>query len=88
MPEPIRIEVYSRPGCHLCDEAIRVIEQYRGKIPVELKTTNVESSMELENRYGMDIPVVMVNGNEAFRHRVNGPELERKLKALWNPLTS
>jgi len=88
MPEPIRIDIYSRPGCHLCDEAARVIEQYRGKIPVELRTINVEASSELENRYGMDIPVVMLNGNEAFRHRVNGPELERKLKALWNPSTS
>jgi len=88
MPEPIRIDIYSRPGCHLCDEAARVIQHYRGKIPVVLNTINVESSEDLESKYGMDIPVVMVNGDEAFRHRVNGPELERKLKALWNRSTS
>jgi hypothetical protein len=49
-----------------------------------LRTINVETSADLENRYGTDIPVVFLNGEEAFRHRVNGAELERKLKALWN----
>jgi len=88
MPEPIRIDIYSRPGCHLCDEAARTIELYRGNIPVVLNTINVESRADLEKRYGTDIPVVMLNGTEAFRHRVNGPELERKLKQLWNPSTS
>ena len=27
MPESIRIEIYSRPGCHLCDEAKELIER-------------------------------------------------------------
>jgi hypothetical protein len=84
MPEPIRIDIYSRPGCHLCDEAKAVIEPFRERYVVVLRTINVESSADLENRYGSDIPVVLVNGDEAFRHRVDRTELERKLKALWN----
>jgi len=84
MPEPIRIEIYSRPGCHLCDQARAVIEEFRGKFPMELRTINVETNADLETRYGMDIPVVFMNGHEAFRHRVNPDELERKLKTLWN----
>ena len=84
MPEPIRIDIYSRPGCHLCDEAKAVIEPLRERYAVVLRTINVESSADLEDRYGADIPVVFVNGNEAFRHRVDRFELERTLKALWN----
>jgi glutaredoxin len=84
MPEPIRIDIYSRPGCHLCDEAKAVIEPLRERYGMVLRTINVESSADLENRYGSDIPVVLVNGTEAFRHRVDRFELERKLKALWN----
>ena len=84
MPKPIRIDIYSRPGCHLCDEAKAVIEPFRERYVVVLRTINVESSADLENRYGSDIPVVLVNGDEAFRHRVDRTELERKLKALWN----
>ena len=84
MPEPIRIDIYSRPGCHLCDEAKAAIEPFRERYAVVLRTINVESSADLENRYGSDIPIVLVNGEEAFRHRVDRTELERKLKALWN----
>jgi thiol-disulfide isomerase/thioredoxin len=84
MPEPILIDIYSRPGCHLCDEAKAVVESLRERYAVVLRTINVESSADLENRYGSDIPVVLINGEEAFRHRVDRTELERKLKALWN----
>ena len=84
MPEPILIDIYSRPGCHLCDEARAVVEPLRERYAVVLRTINVESSSDLENRYGSDIPVVLINGEEAFRHRVDRTELERKLKVLWN----
>ncbi|HLQ77877.1 MAG TPA: glutaredoxin family protein [Terriglobia bacterium] len=87
MPEsshPIRVEIYSRPGCHLCDEAKAVVEGYREKYSLVLESINVESSADLENRYGEHIPVVLLDGREAFRYRVDGNELERKLKALWN----
>jgi glutaredoxin len=84
MPEPIHVDIYSRPGCHLCDEAKAVIEPFRKHYALVLRTINVESSEDLENRYGSDIPVVFIDGKEAFRHRVDRTELERKLKALWN----
>jgi glutaredoxin len=84
MPEPIRIDIYSRPGCHLCDEARALIEPFHKHYELVVRTINVESSNDLENRYGSDIPVVFVNGTETFRHRVDRTELERKLKALWN----
>ena len=84
MPEPIRIDIYSRPGCHLCDDAKAVIEQYRSAYAMELQSINVETDPELESRYGNDIPVVWINGREAFRHRVDRSELERKLKTEWN----
>ena len=84
MPEPIHIEVYSRPGCHLCDQVRAVIEELRGAYAITLRSINVENDAEIEKKYGMDIPVVFVNGVEAFRHRVDRSELERKLKSLWN----
>lgn len=81
---PLSIVVYSRPGCHLCDEARTVIDRYRDRYPIELRSIDIERSAELESRYGYDIPVIFLNGEEIFRHRVDGEELERKLKALWN----
>ena len=88
MPKSIRIEIYSRPGCHLCDDAKAVIQTFGQRYPIELVVTDVDSDNALREAYGMEIPVVMIEGKEAFRHRVEGAALERKLKELWNPSTS
>jgi glutaredoxin len=88
MPESIRIEIYSRPGCHLCDEAKAVIEPFSRRYPLQLVVTNVDSSPDLRAAYGTEIPVIMINGMEAFRHRVDPRAFERKLKELWNPSIS
>lgn len=87
MPEFIRIEIYSRPGCHLCDEAKAVIEPLTQRYALQLTVTNVDSNAELRAAYGTEIPVVLINGAEAFRHRVDAETLERKLRDLWNPST-
>ena len=84
MPEPILIEVYSRPDCHLCHEAVAVIEPVARRFHVELKVTDVDSNAALRAEFGEEIPVIMIDGREAFRHRVDADALERKLKELWN----
>jgi glutaredoxin len=82
MPESIQIEIYSRPGCHLCDDAKAVIEPFSSRYPLQITVTNVDSDAALRAAYGNDIPVIMINGTEAFRHRIDAAALERKLKAL------
>jgi glutaredoxin len=84
MHESIRIEIYSRPGCHLCDEAKAVIEPFTKKYSLDLRVTNVDTDAHLRDTYGTEIPVILINGTEAFRHRVDAGALERKLKELWN----
>jgi len=88
MPESIRIEIYSRPECHLCTEARAVIEPFAGRYPIKLTVTDVDSNADLRAAYGSDIPIILINGTEAFRHRVDARTLERKLKELWNPSIS
>lgn len=63
--------VYSRPGCHLCDDAKEVLLKAGCVAEFVLEEINIESSPELLKKYRYDIPVVMVNGIEAFRHRVD-----------------
>jgi len=84
MREPIHVEIYSRPGCHLCDEAKAVIESAGGRHRLELRVVNVEDDPQLEARYGTEIPVVFINGKEAFRQRVDALEFDKELKKLWN----
>ena len=83
----IRIEIYSRPGCHLCDEAKEVIERVGRRFPFALSVVNIETDPELEKLYGEQIPVVFINGSKAFKYRVDEAELEKKAKRLWKPST-
>jgi glutaredoxin len=71
--------IYSRPGCHLCDEAKRAIESAQCDDQYTLEVIDIESDGELLRRYRYDIPVVTINGEEAFRHRVTAEEFRRRL---------
>ena len=83
MPNGVQIEIYSRPGCHLCDEAKEVIERVRKRYDFELRVINIEQDPTLESAYGTEIPVVFINGAKTFKYHVDERELEKKVKRLW-----
>lgn len=72
-----QVIVYSRPGCHLCDEAKAVIENANCSERFTLAEVNIESDQELLTKYKYDIPVVTIDGVEAFRHRVDREEFRK-----------
>ena len=74
--------VYSRPGCHLCDDAKSVIEQVKQEIDLTLEEVNIEHDLHLLQRYRFDIPIITINGVEAFRHRVEPSTLRETLLRL------
>ena len=83
MTNAIQIDIYSRPGCHLCDDAKEVIERVQRRYPFSMRVVNIEMDPELEKAYGEQIPVVFINGNKAFKYHVDEHELEQKVKRLW-----
>ena len=83
MANTIEIEIYSRPGCHLCDDAKEVVERVQRRFPFSLRVVDIEMDPELEKAYGEQIPVVFINGNKAFKYHVDERELEQKVKRLW-----
>jgi glutaredoxin len=68
------VVLYSRPGCHLCEEAKATIEAVRRGDEFTLDEVNIESHPELLSRYQYDIPVIAINGVETFMHRVDPEE--------------
>ena len=56
------ITLYTRPGCHLCDEARDAIVALRSTMPFELREVNIEHDDGLLARYLERIPVVAVDG--------------------------
>ena len=75
----MRVELYTKPGCHLCDEAKAVLERVRASIPFDLVEFDITSDAGLFDRYRYDIPVVVVPGRRTFVHRVYASQLELAL---------
>jgi hypothetical protein len=60
-----RVTLYGRPGCHLCDEALAMIEGVRATTAFELEVVDITGDDELHKRYLERIPVVRIDGVEA-----------------------
>ena len=71
--------IYSRPGCHLCDEAKHAIQQAGCSDRFTLAEVNIESDNELLRKYQYDIPVIAINGVETFIHRVDPKEFKIRI---------
>jgi hypothetical protein len=75
----IEITIYSRPGCHLCDEMKAVVARVARSVPLALEEIDISGDPELEARYGVEIPVLTIGGKKAAKYRVSEEELRRLL---------
>jgi thioredoxin-like negative regulator of GroEL len=79
----IRLTLYGRRDCHLCHEMRAVVEAVVGERPgaVVIEEVDVDDDPALAARVGADVPVLLVNGREAFRHRLTADALRARLAA-------
>ena len=79
----IALTLYSRPGCHLCDDMKAVIARVTGELPlaIALEEIDISTDADLEARYGVEIPVLLVDGRKVAKYRVTETELTRLLIA-------
>ena len=79
-PEPQHVvTLVEARGCHLCESARRALERVRVEVPFELEEVDITGDAELEGRYRERIPVVLVDGEEAFTYFVHDEALRRRL---------
>jgi glutaredoxin len=77
----VKVVLYHAQGCHLCDRALRVLQETRQEIPFDLETIEIDGDPELEARYREWLPVVEIDGERAFVYYVDSGALRRKLAA-------
>ena len=79
----IALTLYSRPGCHLCDDMKAVITRVTRDItfPITFEEIDISLNAELEAIYGVEIPVLLVDGKKVAKFRVTEAELLRMLNA-------
>ncbi|HVN87145.1 MAG TPA: glutaredoxin family protein [Candidatus Binatia bacterium] len=74
------MNLYSRPGCHLCDEMKAVVVPLARELNATVELINIEDDPALEAQYGDEIPVLSINGRKAFKYRVSERELRARLQ--------
>lgn len=74
------VTLYTRPGCHLCEEAKAAMRASGCKDEFLLEEVNIDEDPALCDKYEFDIPVVYINGVKAFKHTVDPREFCRKLR--------
>ena len=77
-----RFLIYSRPGCHLCEEMKAVVARAVHAFGADASVDEVDISAdaELEARYGLEIPVLMVDGRKVAKYRETEEQLTRILE--------
>ena len=79
----VTLTLYSRPGCHLCEEMKAIVQHVARTTaaPIAIEEIDISTDPALEERYGLEIPVLLVDGKRAAKYRVTAAALTRLLAA-------
>jgi glutaredoxin len=79
--ELVEVVVYGAPDCGLCDDAKAILEPAAARLGFQLRAVDITSDPELEARHRASIPVVEIDGEQAFVYHVSPTLLERRIVA-------
>ena len=80
---PRDVTLYSRPGCHLCEEAKAAIAPVLREFGLRLREINIDEDPDLRERYGWDVPVIFIGSHKAAKHRVDLAQFRRQLEEAF-----
>jgi glutaredoxin len=75
-----RVTLYSKPGCHLCDDARAVVSAVCAEVGASWTEVDITLDAELSQRYWEQIPVTLVDGRQHDFWRVDGARLRAALQ--------
>lgn len=78
--EACRVELLSRRDCHLCDEAEEVLRSLQEEMAFKYVKVDVDADAALRERYGHEVPVLLVGGRKLCKYRIDPDRLRRKLQ--------
>lgn len=82
------VTLYTKPDCHLCEQAREAIEGVRAELPFELVVRDITLDERLHRAYFERIPVVSVDGEELFEYFVDAKQLREILESRQWPTRS
>jgi glutaredoxin len=82
MQKKVPVVLYTKPGCGLCDKMKTEMKSAGVDKLYTLEEVDIEKDADLFARYRYEIPVLFINGTEAFRHRLSAAEFRTYLTSL------
>ncbi len=76
-----RVTLYSKPGCHLCDQAKEIIERVKRDRAFEFHIRNITDDASDFARFQFAIPVIEIDGQEIARYRLTEAQLRAELES-------
>jgi glutaredoxin len=80
LARPLDVTLYSRPGCHLCEEAKSQIAPLLKEFSARLTEINIDEDPDLRARYDYDVPVIFLGAKKSAKHRVDLTQFRRQLR--------
>ena len=74
------VTLYTRPGCHLCEEAKAVIAPLLAEFGATLREVNIDEDADLASRFGVDIPAIFIGEHKGAKHSVDPQQFRRQLR--------
>lgn len=75
------VTVYTRDGCHLCDNACATVQRVSAELAVTWSAVNIDSDAQLRARYSEEVPVILVDGAQIAYWRIDEDKLRTALSA-------
>lgn len=76
-----RVEILSREQCHLCEDAIALVAELCDELGESFTVTDVDGDPALRERYGDEVPVVLVDAHVVGFWRIDPQALREALLA-------
>ncbi len=73
------LTLYTRAGCHLCEEMKRVLDAVARRVPFVVQEVDVATDPALEHCYGHEVPVLLLGGRKVAKYRISEARLVRLL---------
>ena len=80
LASPRDATIYSRPGCHLCEEAKQQITPLLKEFGATLTEINIDQDPVLRARYDYDVPVIFLGQRKVAKHRIDATQFRRQLR--------
>jgi glutaredoxin len=74
------VTVYSRHGCHLCEDAVKTLESLREELAFEIEIIYIDGDAKLEKLYGNEVPVIHINGEHHDFYKVDPERFRTSLE--------